>query len=198
MVLYSLNDTAKSEDSDDLDQIQWVYVCCLALPLSGLFAFCLRFDFSNHVDAAGSTALEALPVPANSTTPAHCRLEALTAPLISSLLAHPQLGAKLGVISPSYAAILAVRFPSPYFGSALAVWLCANLVVFMLGLRGFATEYGPEAHACGVLLLAPPFIVGTTIAVALARGEIRRLLYYEEVWTYEPVSQGGLRKIWPL
>ncbi|KZP21600.1 hypothetical protein FIBSPDRAFT_860542 [Athelia psychrophila] len=109
-----------------------------------------------------------------------------------------QLGAKPGVVAPSFAALAAARFLCPYFGSALAVWLCANLVVFLLGLRGFAMEYGPEAHACGVLLLAPPFIIGTIVVVALARGETRRLLDYEEVWTYEPVSQGGLRKIWPL
>jgi len=186
--LYGMNRTAKPVEGPPLegqDQSQWVYVLWLAFPLSRLFAICLRFDFSIHVNAADSAALST-------------RLEALPASAALSGPAHRQLGAEPGVVAPSCAALAAVRFSCPYFSSALSAWLCANFVIFMLGLRGFAPEYGHEAHACGVLLLASPVIVVTTVAVALARGETKRLWEYEEVWTYEPAGQDGLKTIWPL
>lgn len=172
-IIYGLGQAKPEPATSSLfDQRHWVFAQIVSfawLPFD-LFSICLRFDFSIHADAAGSAAV--------ATT---LNMSTLPAPATDD----QQLGINPGVVAPSYADLAAIRFPCPYFGSALAVWLCANVVIIIQGLRGPANaDHGPVKHASGVLILAPICIVITTMAVAFARGETKRLLEYEEVWTY--------------
>lgn len=154
---------------------QWIYVFLLAFPPTGLFAFCLRFDFSVILPNLPSTLEPAMIVP----------------------VATWSLPIGQGALAPSFMALTKTRFACPYFGSAIGAWFCANVATNVLGVPGFATDYGWLAHAFGVLLLSTPLIIITIVCVAWARGETEHLWEYEEVWAYDQAQdKKGLEKVW--
>lgn len=177
VILYGrLHDKELSKD-DDQHLGQWIYVLLLAFPLTGLFAFCLRFDFSFILPNIPSTLEPAMIQPLSTWS----------------------LPIGQGAIAPSFTVVFKTRFAFPYFGSAIGAWFCVNVATNVLGVPGFAADYGWVAHAFGVLLLSTPLVIVTILCVAWVRGETERLWEYEELWAYDhwqAQDKKGLKKVW--
>lgn len=149
---------------------QWIYILFLTVPLSRLIATTLRFDFSNHVQAAQSQPVIVVE----------------TAPILPATTPGGQLAA--GTIAPSYAAILRVPFKRYYFSSAILAWLLANSLIYGLITTEVLPEMARVVYAFCVLVISIPFIVTALFTVAWARGEVKQMWKYEEVWTVRPTA----------
>ncbi|KZP25939.1 hypothetical protein FIBSPDRAFT_362011 [Athelia psychrophila] len=152
---------------------QWIYVLFQAVPLSRLIATTLRFDFSNYVQAAQSQptivveAAPALPATTGGQLPA-------------------------GTIAPSYTDILRVPFKRHYFSATVLAWLLANAVVYALNTAGALPDMVHIDYALYVLVMSIPFIITALFTVAWARGEVKQMWKYEEVWTVKPAAADAL------
>lgn len=165
-----------TEFSKDIGWYQsWIYVFLIALPPTGLFAFCLCFDFSVIFPNLPSTLEPAMILPAATWS----------------------LPIGQGALAPFFRALYKIRFACPYFGSAIGAWICANVATNVLGVPGFTADYRWLAYAFGVLLLSTPLIIITVVCVAWVRGETERLWDYEELWAYDQAQdKKGLEKVW--
>lgn len=146
---------------------QYISILCSASLLYKLNAICLRLDYANYVAnveaAEGSPvnliALEVVPAPKSK-----CPDEKFTS----------------GVIIPTW---MTDSFACPYFGSVLTAWFLANVGVTEAIRWGFLPDLGRFVYTGYLLLLAIPMVVLAIVATAMARGEMRRMWTYEEIWT---------------
>ncbi|KAK4055858.1 hypothetical protein OIO90_003113 [Microbotryomycetes sp. JL221] len=126
-----------------------------------LLAVLYRFDYAQHISKSG----ESMPVP-----------EFVDAP--TKRASDWTRGVKIAQRAPKH-------FRKPYFFTGLFMWLIAHVVVFAL-----FTFVPPPPEVLDTalfdvlaMMIAAPLMVCTVVAVAKAKGELKNLWTYTEVWT---------------
>ncbi|BGP41259.1 hypothetical protein JCM10450v2_005301 [Rhodotorula kratochvilovae] len=137
-----------------------------------LITGCFRFDWANHVEAS--------PEVASAVTLETCEPRKRLAKYLSQ-----------GVVLPSS---ISTAFPKPYYTTALASWLLAQVIVFGLWVAAMPLpaellETG-TFDLMGLTLAIPSIIVGLVITASI-RGEFRRIWTYKEVWSRAEDDNGG-------
>ncbi|KAF7982648.1 hypothetical protein HWV62_27091 [Athelia sp. TMB] len=173
-VLYTEQDEAIQpkplNEDQSLEYFKWffynVYVLLFILPQSELLATILRFDYENY-EAAQPTS----PIIAIARVPA------------------PAGGLSTGVIAPSWAEVLRVPFKCYYFGTAMAAWVCSNCIVYTLTTRGVISEPYRYFYMVILLVISNALIAVAVVSMAWARGEVKQMWAYEEIWDEVPATE---------
>ncbi|KZP26316.1 hypothetical protein FIBSPDRAFT_854958 [Athelia psychrophila] len=85
-------------------------------------------------------------------------------------------------------AVLCVPFKRCYFSAVFIAWTFAHFATYVLIDRGLLPSFGRAAYTLYALLLSVPLMVTALVAMALFRGEAKKMWKYEEVWAVKPVA----------
>lgn len=139
----------------------WILFFLSGLPLASIIPMSLHLDFANHIASAKPgqhiTILEVVQASTTDVSPSK----------------------QLAVVIPSTASL---TFKCPYFASALLAWLLANVAVMQLQARGWLSDHNRFVYALGVFAFSLPMVVMSVVAVALMRGEMKRMWRYDGQW----------------